>query len=122
MFPSEDDDVVTSPYNAALAAACLVNHASCVLPVENQALASISNRLDAATAKGLAAANSGLGGPGGSAGKGTSGPEGGGAKAWDAMNGIAANLLLHLTSSVRFEGSLNTDLNDITMNLVSTAV
>jgi tubulin epsilon len=35
------------------------------------------------------------------------------------MNGIAANLLLHVTSSVRFEGTLNTDLNDITMNLVS---
>jgi hypothetical protein len=35
------------------------------------------------------------------------------------MNGVAANLLLHLTSSVRFEGTLNTDLNDITMNLVS---
>jgi hypothetical protein len=34
------------------------------------------------------------------------------------MNGIAASLLLNLTSSVRFEGSLNVDLNDITMNLV----
>jgi hypothetical protein len=34
------------------------------------------------------------------------------------MNGLAANLLLHLTSSIRFEGTLNTDLNDITMNLV----
>lgn len=34
------------------------------------------------------------------------------------MNGLAASLLLHLTSSVRFEGSLNTDLSDITVNLV----
>lgn len=75
-------------------------------------------RLEAATAKGTAAAGSSLGGPGaakaGSSGK----PAGGNAAAWDAMNGIAANLLLHLTSSVRFEGTLNTDLNDITMNLV----
>lgn len=28
-------------------------------------------------------------------------------KPFDGMNGIAANLLLHLTSSVRFEGPLN---------------
>jgi hypothetical protein len=30
-----------------------------------------------------------------------------GDKPFDSMNGIAANLLLHLTSSMRFEGSLN---------------
>lgn len=35
------------------------------------------------------------------------------------MNGIAANMLLALTASVRFAGPLNTDLNDIIMNLVS---
>ena len=34
------------------------------------------------------------------------------------MNGIAASMLLHLTSSMRFEGPLNVDLNEITMNLV----
>jgi len=34
------------------------------------------------------------------------------------MNGIAASMLLNMTSSMRFEGSLNVDLNDITMNLV----
>jgi len=34
------------------------------------------------------------------------------------MNGVAASLLLNLTSSVRFEGALNVDLNEITMNLV----
>ena len=39
-------------------------------------------------------------------------------KAFDGMNGIAANMLLHLTSSVRFEGALNVDLNEITTNLV----
>lgn len=41
-----------------------------------------------------------------------------GGRPWDGMNGIAANVLLNLTSSVRFEGSLNVDLNEITMNLV----
>ena len=34
------------------------------------------------------------------------------------MNGIAASMLLNMTSSMRFDGSLNVDLNDITMNLV----
>ena len=37
VFPSEDDDVITSPYNGMLA--CLNSeHADCVLPIENQAL------------------------------------------------------------------------------------
>lgn len=156
VFPSEDDHVVTSPYNATLAASVLVNSAHCVLPLENQALAAISTRLEAAAAgKGAgakrpsaagggsggssaaaagsrggsrgpaAAATANLGGMGPSAGAASAG---GGGKAggsgskqggWDVMNGLAANLLLHLTSSIRFEGSLNTDLNDITMNLVS---
>jgi tubulin epsilon len=34
------------------------------------------------------------------------------------MNGIIANLLSNLTSSMRFEGTLNIDLNEITMNMV----
>ncbi|KAG1933979.1 tubulin epsilon chain-like [Pimephales promelas] len=39
-------------------------------------------------------------------------------KPFDAMNNIVANLLLNITSSARFEGSLNMDLNEIPMNLV----
>ena len=41
VFPSEDDDVVTSPYNAMLSCAALAEHADCVMPVENQALMDI---------------------------------------------------------------------------------
>jgi tubulin epsilon len=144
VIPSEDDHVVTSPYNATLAASVLVNSAHCVLPLENQALAAIGTRLEAAaggkgaTGKRAAPGSSapsgsssstaatpnlgGMGqsaGPGGSGGKGGAGSKQGG---WDVMNGLAANLLLHLTSSIRFEGSLNTDLNDITMNLVRRVV
>lgn len=47
VFPSEDDDVITSPYNAMLSLAKLVEHADCVLPIENQALIEIVNRTDA---------------------------------------------------------------------------
>ena len=39
-------------------------------------------------------------------------------KPFDSMNNIVANLILNITSSSRFEGSLNVDLNEITMNLV----
>lgn len=34
------------------------------------------------------------------------------------MNQIIAHLLSNLTSSMRFSGNLNVDLNEITMNLV----
>ena len=34
------------------------------------------------------------------------------------MNGIIAHLLSSITCSMRFEGILNVDLNEITMNLV----
>ena len=46
LFPSEDDDVVTSPYNAMLALNELVEHASAVLPIENQALMDIVAMVD----------------------------------------------------------------------------
>ena len=36
VFPSDDDDVITSPYNSVLAMKQLTEHADCVLPVENQ--------------------------------------------------------------------------------------
>jgi len=45
VFPSEDDDVVTSPYNSVLALHKLSEYADCVLPVENQALADICRRV-----------------------------------------------------------------------------
>ena len=39
-------------------------------------------------------------------------------KAYDKMNNIIAHLLSNLTCSMRFEGVLNVDFNEITMNLV----
>jgi tubulin epsilon len=39
-------------------------------------------------------------------------------KAFDRMNNIIAHLLSSITCSMRFEGTLNVDLNEITMNLV----
>ncbi len=39
-------------------------------------------------------------------------------KGFEAMNTIVANVLIDLTSSMRFAGPLNVDLNEITTNLV----
>lgn len=41
VFPSEDDDVITSPYNSVLALKELTEHAHCVLPVDNASLSNI---------------------------------------------------------------------------------
>ena len=46
VFPSEDDDVITSPYNSMLALNVLINSADCILPVDNQALFDIVSRVD----------------------------------------------------------------------------
>eukprot|EP01028_Stygiella_incarcerata_P002705 TRINITY_DN1514_c0_g1_i5.p1 TRINITY_DN1514_c0_g1~~TRINITY_DN1514_c0_g1_i5.p1 ORF type:complete len:401 (-),score=81.63 TRINITY_DN1514_c0_g1_i5:1350-2552(-) len=109
VFPSEDDDVVTSPYNSVLAMRELVEHADCVLPVENQALIDIINRLNQPKVRTMAKSGSVV----------TDDPDSKKpSKPFDQMNALAAHLITNLTSSMRFEGSLNVDLNEITMNLV----
>ncbi|GMF38600.1 unnamed protein product [Phytophthora lilii] len=156
VFPSEDDDVVTSPYNSMLALRELTEHADCVLPIENEALMDLCAKID----KGTSAV--GLSGFGDLAVtdnsprimdgsrltdgvdlkelekfyKSGKGPPAAAAKqakkkamgtrlvaqqktsAFGEMNNIVARLLTNLTSSMRFEGSLNVDLNEITTNLV----
>jgi len=116
VFPSEDDDVVTSPYNALLSLSKLAEHSDCVFPVENQALLDICAGIDGQGTR------HDRGGAGGGRGVGVDGQGGAGPGAreapFDRMNGITASLMLNLTSSVRFEGSLNVDINEITMNMV----
>lgn len=46
VFPSNDDDVITSPYNSMLALNVLIDSADCVLPIDNQALFDIVSRVD----------------------------------------------------------------------------
>jgi tubulin epsilon len=46
VFPSEDDDVITSPYNSMLALNTLIESADCVLPVDNQALFDIVDKVN----------------------------------------------------------------------------
>ncbi|XP_037119925.1 tubulin epsilon chain [Syngnathus acus] len=106
--PSVDDDVIVSPYNSMLAMRELTENADCVLLVENQALVDILNTEHACHGTQHAKGNIT------SAKDRLTGSE----KPFDAMNDIVANMLLNLTSSARFEGSLNMDLNEIAMNLV----
>lgn len=150
VFPSEDDDVVTSPYNAvpphpparppsplpalraalsspqrpagarrggrdaerrgrqALALEQLSLHADCVLPIENSSLADICRRAEERGGARRAAGQATLADAGGE-------PR---ANSFDEMNEIAAQVLSHLTASTRFDGPLNVDLNEVTMNLV----
>ncbi|XP_039638545.1 tubulin epsilon chain isoform X2 [Perca fluviatilis] len=114
IYPSAEDDVITSPYNSVLAMRELTEHADCVLPVENQSLVDIVDKIKNMSHSGKPGSaikrdSTIISGQGG-----LSGAE----KPFDAMNNIVANLLLNITSSARFEGSLNMDLNEIAMNLV----
>lgn len=101
-----ENDVVTGPYNAVLAMNELTEHADCVLPVDNQALMDILNNIDESKrkTKGVKTDISDLGTDK--------------VQTFTKMNNIIAHMLNNLTCSMRFEGMLNVDLNEITMNLV----
>eukprot|EP01105_Mastigella_eilhardi_P027076 TRINITY_DN816_c0_g1_i6.p1 TRINITY_DN816_c0_g1~~TRINITY_DN816_c0_g1_i6.p1 ORF type:complete len:450 (+),score=118.80 TRINITY_DN816_c0_g1_i6:28-1350(+) len=110
VFPSEDDDVVTSPYNSILSLAQLIDHADCVLPLCNDALSEICAKVSTEEDKCRRSFSA-------SAAQKSAGPQEVG-KPWERMNMLAAQLLLDLTCSMRFEGPLNVDLNEVTMNMV----
>ncbi|KAF1786464.1 Tubulin, conserved site [Phytophthora cactorum] len=119
VFPSEDDDVVTSPYNSML---------TLCLPIENEALMDLCAKIDRGTPVDLRELEhfykSGKGPPTTAtkqAKKKRVAARPGTQKktsAFGEMNNIVARLLTNLTSSMRFKGSLNVDLNEITTNLV----
>lgn len=119
VMPSKDDDVVTSPYNTTLALDQLTHHADCVLPVDNASLFDITSRESSANSNGLTPRRASISSTSNNneniynsknKDKGKAG--------FDAMNGLVASLLMDLTASSRFPGSLNVDLNEITTNLV----
>ncbi len=126
VFPSEDDDVVTSPYNAVLAADKLVEHADCVFPIDNQQLIAMCDHIDETKRKAQRPGAGGLGRgrarPSASRTRAAGANDGGGGEEGGdrhhRMNGIAAKALLDLTASVRFEGTLNMDLGELPMNAV----
>mmetsp|Transcript_31380 Transcript_31380/g.55184 ORF Transcript_31380/g.55184 Transcript_31380/m.55184 type:complete len:483 (+) Transcript_31380:66-1514(+) len=122
VFPSADDDVVTSPYNSILSLDQLISHADCVLPIENQALIDICSRIRSSeerkNRKGSTSLRSSSHKVESSLLSSKRKSTGERYRAFDDMNTIGAHLLCNLTCSMRFEGHLNVDLNEITMNLV----
>jgi len=107
VFPSKDDDVITSPYNSVLSLNHLINYADCVLPVDNESLIEIVNNVKSQnkkTSKNIFGNKNEINEKN--------------KKPYDEMNSIIAHLLSSLTCSMRFEGTLDVDINDITMNLV----
>lgn len=116
VFPSEENDVVTSPYNSVLATKELIEHADCVFPIDNSDLQAFA-ALEASQKNKKKGAAQGYRAP---MGIGVQDPlqKGRKDKGFDDMNAVAARMLCHLTSSSRFHGEMNVDLNEICTNLV----
>jgi tubulin epsilon len=102
VFPSADDDVVTSPYNSVLAIQRLNEHADCVLPVDNAALLDMIQHADRSHSGGLRAPA----GPGRMPGEANVCGGVGGGTPFETMNNVIARILLSLTASMRFDGAL----------------
>lgn len=123
VFPSEDDDVVTSPYNSILATRELIEHADCIFPLDNHALQNFAQLERQQRLKKEGGNNS-------SSNNTTTGqynptlPPAAGVsskykdRGFDDMNNVAARMLCHLTASSRFHGDMNVDMNEICTNLV----
>jgi tubulin epsilon len=101
VYPSAEDDVITSPYNTTLAMKQISEYGNCVMPVENQSLTAICQKLGSAKVDNIKHTVS-------------EGKE----KAFNRMNSFVAKLILDITASARFDGSMNVDINEICMNLV----
>ncbi len=121
VLPSENDDVIVSPYNTSLALNVLMESADCILPVDNKALFEIVGRIEDNYSKKKGAL--------GAYKQGSSimdldpadpakGKKSKKSQEYNRENTIVANMLSDLTCSMRYEGTLNIDLNEITMNLV----
>jgi tubulin epsilon len=46
IYPSADDDVITSPYNCLLAMKQLTDFSDCVIPIDNKSLINIVNKVN----------------------------------------------------------------------------
>ena len=135
VLPSTTDDVVTSPYNAALSVAAVTQHADVVIPFDNEALAMLvpdTHAQPSAQKRPVGGAASGGGSgrtqsrrpPSPSPSSASSSslassaaaavPLGGG---FAALNALCGEVLSSLTCGMRFPGELNVDWNELMQNL-----
>jgi tubulin epsilon len=122
VYPAEDADVVTAPYNSILSTNQLIEHADCVFPIDNLALQSfaaleLAQSKKAKTGNQDSAAYAANAGPP-PAGIASTKSKNAKDKGFDEMNNVAARMLSHLTASSRFNGEMNVDMNEICTNLV----
>mmetsp|Transcript_37929 Transcript_37929/g.38617 ORF Transcript_37929/g.38617 Transcript_37929/m.38617 type:complete len:487 (+) Transcript_37929:134-1594(+) len=112
VFPSEGDDVITSPYNSVLATREIVEHCHCAIPLDNTALQSFI-QLEATQLKNqerkFGKYSSSI-----LSHKTAHKTD----KGFDDMNCVAGRVLSQLTASSRFNGELNVDMNEICTNLI----
>eukprot|EP00768_Dysnectes_brevis_P004893 gnl/Dysnectes_brevis/3543_a4502_530.p1 GENE.gnl/Dysnectes_brevis/3543_a4502_530~~gnl/Dysnectes_brevis/3543_a4502_530.p1 ORF type:complete len:467 (-),score=96.60 gnl/Dysnectes_brevis/3543_a4502_530:270-1670(-) len=106
----EQDDVVTSPYNAMLALASLAEHADLVIPFDNQAIGEAVLRAQRSShrpvrGRGLAARQESV----------TRAKR---SRPFAEVNGIVSTALSGLTAGMRFGGEMNVDINELAINLV----
>lgn len=106
VYPSDESDVITAPYNTMLATRELIQSADCVFPLNNSSLFSFNQlenppKTDSANAQPPSVMDR----------KSKS-------RGFEGVNNIAARMLCHLTSSSRFHGEMNVDINEIYTNLV----
>lgn len=108
-------DVVTAPYNTCFALRELIEHADCILPLDNDSLARAVDK-----AKGVDRVRGG--GETSSSNNNHNDYSVANPTAtkmpFDEMNAIAAQMFSNLTSGVRFPGQLNLDISDIITNMV----
>ena len=123
------EDVVTAPYNTCFALREVIEHADCVFPVDNSALIAMSDAALKGSGADASPPQHGL--PPSAFSQQLRRPTANEAKKafsiaeptatklpFDSMNSIAAQMLSNLTCGVRFPGSLNMDVNEISTNLV----
>ena len=122
IYPSNDDDVITSPYNALLSQNQLIEHADVVLPIENQALIDMISSAESEKTRRISLNGQNIAGDNNSHNNDNATEAINNrlskSKGYEKMNSIVGNYLCNLTASVRFNGDLNVDINEIGTNMV----
>lgn len=105
VYPSDDGDVITAPYNTLLATRELIRSADCVFPLNNSSLFAFNQQENPPKPGEADAPVSAMDRKSRS-------------KGFEGVNNVAARMLCHLTSASRFHGEMNVDINEIYTNLV----
>lgn len=108
VYPSEENDVITAPYNTLLATNELVRSADCVFPLNNSSLFAFHQLECPPNKDGSNDVHSSN--PNNSIQPSSKKNKG---RGFDGVNQVAARMLCHLTSSSRFHGEMNVDLNEV---------